>query len=222
MQYWISERNGARPMPPPTKEGFFPWYRQPGTSFHKVRESQHPSFFKLLWISAVTIPAAWSNNQNSPAGGRRWNTKGTLTMSEQRNSTNCPASSKGFHFRRIIHLQTIGSDIGRLIDDLIDLHITGTSNCSILYLFSPTPVPSPMGRGAGEGLICYLINHIKNADIHRAGNGAMAASNAQVHAKPLLVINKFMQGPLPPSAVSNRPWIVSSGHQREISVVAES
>ena len=48
----------------------------------------------------------------------------------------------------------------------------------------------------------------------------MAASNAQVHAKPLLVINKFMQGPLPPSAVSNRPWIVSSGHQREISVVA--
>jgi len=72
----------------------------------------------------------------------------------------------------------------------------------------------------GALYFCYLINHIKNADIHRAGNGTMAASHTQVHTEPFLVINKFMQGTLPPPAVFYRARVVSSSHQREISVVA--
>jgi hypothetical protein len=48
----------------------------------------------------------------------------------------------------------------------------------------------------------------------------MAASHAEVHAKPFLVIHKFMQSPLPPPSVLYRAGIMSSGHQREISVVA--
>ena len=79
---------------------------------------------------------------------------------------------------------------------LSTLHITGTSNCSIFYIFSGTlPHPFPYGEEPGERLVlnfCCLIYQIKNADIHRAGDGATTASYAQVLAEALLVINKLV------------------------------
>ena len=67
--------------------------------------------------------------------------------------------------------------------------------------------------------ISNLVNNFKNADIHRAGNGAFAASYTEIFAKALLVINKLMHGALPPPAIFNRTGIMTAGHKGKIAVV---
>ena len=64
-----------------------------------------------------------------------------------------------------------------------------------------------------------MVNHIKNADVHRAGDGTMAASYAEVHAEPLFIINEFMHRTLSPATVFHRTGVMSASHQGEVPVV---
>ena len=65
-----------------------------------------------------------------------------------------------------------------------------------------------------------LVNHLKDADVHRAGDGALAASYTEILAKAFLVINKLMKCPLPPATVFHRSRVMAAGHKCEISIVA--
>ena len=65
-----------------------------------------------------------------------------------------------------------------------------------------------------------MIHHLKDGDIHRAGDRAMAATHTKIHTETLFIINELMHGPLPPPAVLCRAWIVSACLQGEVNVVA--
>ena len=66
----------------------------------------------------------------------------------------------------------------------------------------------------------YLVNYLKNADVHRAGNGTFSTAHAEVLTKPLLVIDELVHGTLAPAAVLGRARVVTARHEGEITVVA--
>ena len=65
-----------------------------------------------------------------------------------------------------------------------------------------------------------MVNYVKNADVHRAGDCAMSAAHTKVYAKTFLVVNEFMHRPLPPAAVLCRAGIMATGFQCKINVIA--
>lgn len=65
-----------------------------------------------------------------------------------------------------------------------------------------------------------MVHHLKDGNVHGAGDGAMPASHAKIYPKTLLVVNEFMHGSLPPAAVLGRAGVMAPCFQCEIRVVA--
>ena len=68
--------------------------------------------------------------------------------------------------------------------------------------------------------MCHLVDNFENTDVDGAGDGTFAASHTKVFPKPLLVIDKFVHGTLPPPAILCRAGIMSAGHEGKIAVIA--